>query len=157
MKVNSLTLCSLKKKLCRLTQEIYQTDAIRTKTTHNITQSISAPNTGYMEIICYSFMTSYACMTANIQAENKQRRAQLKLIWRWYNCILGCTDRIWVSREYLKAIFHLCYSKPIIYTYIDIHQLCNNSTLKNLHKTQTTVGLFCRIWNKTLLGPASHV
>ena len=48
----------------------------------------------YIESICYSFMTSYACMYAITYAGNKKRRAQLKLSSWWYNCILGCTGRI---------------------------------------------------------------
>ena len=44
MKENSLTLCSLDMKLCRLKQEIYQTDERRTKMTHiqSATQLVSA-------------------------------------------------------------------------------------------------------------------
>ena len=54
MKENSLTLCLLDMKLCRLTQEIYQTDARRTKTTHTVsaTRSMSLPSQQQTYEIC---------------------------------------------------------------------------------------------------------
>ena len=39
----------------------------------------------------------------NYIGREKKRQYQLKLIWWWYNFILGCTGRIWLNGEYLKS------------------------------------------------------
>ena len=51
MKDNSLTLYLIDMKLCRLTQEIYQTDASQTKTTHNTSATRFMSTASYMLII----------------------------------------------------------------------------------------------------------